>query len=40
MEEETCFHAPVQCTKAVALRHEMRRYWMLPYEIQFTGTMA
>jgi hypothetical protein len=31
-EEETTFHAVVRCTKAMALRNEMRRHWSLPDE--------
>jgi hypothetical protein len=33
--EETAFHAVVRCTKAMALRNEMRRHWSLPDEKQF-----
>jgi hypothetical protein len=35
MEDETGFHAVVRCTKAVALRQEMRAYCTLPEEEQF-----
>jgi hypothetical protein len=33
-EEETVFHAMVQCTKARALRQELRQVWDLPNEHQ------
>jgi hypothetical protein len=36
--EETGFHATVCCTKAAALRTEMRRVWELPDEEQFSYT--
>jgi hypothetical protein len=38
MEEESGYHAVVRCTKAVALRHEMRRHWSLSGELQFQYT--
>jgi ribonuclease HI len=34
-EEETAFHAVIRCTKATALRHEMRKHWLLPEEKPF-----
>lgn len=34
-EDENGHHAVVNCTKAMALRYEMRKYWMLPDEEQF-----
>jgi hypothetical protein len=37
-EEETGYHATVRCTKASALKQEMRRSWVLPDEKQFTYT--
>jgi hypothetical protein len=37
-EDETAYHAVVQCSKSVALRHEMRTVWALPKEdFQCTG---
>jgi hypothetical protein len=38
MEDEIGYHAVVQCTKAMALRHEMRKHWTLPEESQFRYT--
>jgi hypothetical protein len=38
MEDETGYHATVTCTKAVALRHEMRQHWTLPEEARFKYT--
>jgi hypothetical protein len=38
MEEESGHHAVVGCTMAAALRHEMRRHWSLPGEIEFRYT--
>jgi hypothetical protein len=35
VEDESGFHAVVRCTKATALRHEMRNVWVLPNEQQF-----
>jgi ribonuclease HI len=34
-EEEDSFHATVNCTKARALRYEMRKHWSLPPENNF-----
>jgi hypothetical protein len=34
-EVESNFHATVTCTKSKALRHEMRKHWMLPPETFF-----
>jgi hypothetical protein len=34
-EDESGHHAVIRCTKAAALRHEMRKHWMLPGEHQF-----
>jgi hypothetical protein len=34
-EEEDSFHATVNCTKARALRYEMRKHWSLPPEHNF-----
>jgi hypothetical protein len=36
---ESSFHATVTCTKAKALRHEMRKHWTLPPEsfFEYTG---
>jgi hypothetical protein len=38
VEEEMGFHAVVNCTKAWALRQEMRRHWSLPEESWFRYT--
>jgi hypothetical protein len=35
-EEESCFHAVVKCTKARALRLEMRNHWQLPPKRSFS----
>jgi hypothetical protein len=35
-EEESSFHATVKCTKARALRLEMRNHWQLPRESTFS----
>ena len=35
-EEESCFHATVSCTKAKALRWEVRKHWNLPAERFFS----
>jgi hypothetical protein len=39
MEKETGYHAVVRCSKATALRAEMRRHWTLPAEelLHYTG---
>jgi hypothetical protein len=37
-EDETAYHAMVQCTKAFALRRELRQYWDLPDEQQLRPT--
>jgi hypothetical protein len=37
---ETSFHALVECTKARALRVEMRKYWDLPEEKAFRTRLA
>jgi hypothetical protein len=37
-EEESGYHAVIRCTKAVALRHEIRSHWLLPDEHQFRYT--
>jgi hypothetical protein len=39
-EVESSFHATVTCTKAKALRHEMRKHWTLPPEsfFEYTGS--
>jgi hypothetical protein len=34
-EEEDSFHATINCTKARALRYEMRKHWLLPPEHNF-----
>jgi hypothetical protein len=34
-EEEDGHHAVIKCTKARALRQELRKYWDLPDELQF-----
>uniref|UniRef100_A0ACD6AUC3 Uncharacterized protein n=1 Tax=Avena sativa TaxID=4498 RepID=A0ACD6AUC3_AVESA len=36
--EEDSYHATVYCTKAKALRHEMRKFWKIPEEKAFTYT--
>jgi hypothetical protein len=38
MEDKTGFHATVRCTKAAALRRELRKFWPLPKEAQFRDT--
>jgi hypothetical protein len=38
MEEESGHHVVVGCTMAATLRHEMRRHWSLPGEIEFQYT--
>jgi hypothetical protein len=38
MERETGYHAVVRCSKAVALRAEIRRHWTLPSEEQLCYT--
>jgi hypothetical protein len=35
MEVETTYHTVIRCTKAMELRHEMRKFWRLPDEQQF-----
>jgi hypothetical protein len=37
-EVESSFHATVTCTKAKALRYEMRKHWTLPPESSFEYT--
>jgi hypothetical protein len=39
MEKETGYHAVVRCSKATALRAEMRRHWTLPTKelLHYTG---
>jgi hypothetical protein len=34
-EDESSHHAMIRCSKAAALRHEMRKHWTLPGEHQF-----
>jgi hypothetical protein len=35
-EDESGYHDVVRCTKAIELRYEMRKYWLLPVEKMFT----
>jgi hypothetical protein len=37
-EDESGYHATIRCTKAWALRLELRKHWMLPEEAKFTHT--
>jgi hypothetical protein len=37
-EDESGHHAVINCTRAVALRHEMRKHWDLPKEEMFRYT--